>query len=56
MEMDCNLKRLGNFFKFNYYVDGNCQTLIIFVPLSTESLDTFRFEFQQYMELKQRGF
>ena len=57
MEMDCDLKRLGNFFfKFNYYVDENYQTLIIFVLFSTESLDTFRFEFQQYRELKQRNF
>ena len=56
MKMDCNLKRLGNFFKFNYHVDENYQTLIIFVLLSTESLDTFRFVFQQYRELKQRGF
>ena len=57
MEMDCNLKRLGNFFfKFNYYVDENYQTLIICVFLSTQSLDTFRFEFPQYRELKQRGF
>ena len=50
--MDCTLKRLGNF--FNYHVDENYQTLIICVLLSTESLDTFRFEFQQYGELKQR--
>ena len=56
MEMDCNLKRLGNFLNFNYYVDENYHFLIICVLLSTEWLDTFRFEFQQYRELKQRGF
>ena len=54
--MDCNLKRLGNFLNFNYYVDENYNFLIICVLVSTEWLDTFRFEFQQYRELKQRAF
>ena len=48
-------KDWANFFDFNYYVDENYQTLIIFVPLSTELLDTFGFEFQ-HRELKQGGF
>ena len=54
--MDCNLKRLGNFLNFNYYVDENYHFLIICVLVSTEWLDTFRFEFQQYRELKQELF